>query len=324
MTCVIDVAGARRAGRRAVSPRLHGRGPDSCATGRSSTTSSTPRRSAGRLDRRAGRRHLPTRAPRRRRALRLQRRPELAGSASSSRRGCALAGDATDGATSRSTRSRPSAPLRVHRRPRLRPARDRDPGPGASSAAVRRPRLRGPARGRVLRRSQLRPAWRHVLLRLDGHRPDRRESGFDLALTELLDAADHRFLVEVGQRPRRRGARGAAAPRADAADRGGRGGGRAHAAATQGRTLDTDRIRDLLYAQPRAPALGRGRRPLPDLWELHAGLPDLLLHHVEDATDLAGDEAVRVRRWDSCFSLDYSYIHGGSVRASAQAATGSG
>ena len=39
---------------------------------------------------------------------------------------------------------------------------------------------------------------------------------------------------------------------------------------------------------------------------------------VEDVTDLAGDEAERVRRWDSCFTLDYSYVHGGSVRPSAR------
>jgi ferredoxin len=35
---------------------------------------------------------------------------------------------------------------------------------------------------------------------------------------------------------------------------------------------------------------------------------------VEDHTDLAGAEAERVRLWDSCFNLDYSFIHGGSIR----------
>jgi ferredoxin len=30
----------------------------------------------------------------------------------------------------------------------------------------------------------------------------------------------------------------------------------------------------------------------------------------------AGAEASRVRKWDSCFSTDFSYIHGGSVRPS--------
>jgi predicted aldo/keto reductase-like oxidoreductase len=35
---------------------------------------------------------------------------------------------------------------------------------------------------------------------------------------------------------------------------------------------------------------------------------------VEDHGDLAGESAERVRHWDSCFTLDFSYLHGGSVR----------
>lgn len=40
---------------------------------------------------------------------------------------------------------------------------------------------------------------------------------------------------------------------------------------------------------------------------------------VEDASSLDGAEAERHRRWDSCFSLEFSYIHGGSVRESGAA-----
>ena len=40
---------------------------------------------------------------------------------------------------------------------------------------------------------------------------------------------------------------------------------------------------------------------------------------VEDVTDLAGKQADRIRKWDSCFTLDFSYIHGGSVRSSVKA-----
>jgi Fe-S-cluster-containing hydrogenase component 2 len=39
---------------------------------------------------------------------------------------------------------------------------------------------------------------------------------------------------------------------------------------------------------------------------------------VEDSSDLAGVESSRSRRWDSCFTMDHSYVHGGSVRASAK------
>jgi len=35
-------------------------------------------------------------------------------------------------------------------------------------------------------------------------------------------------------------------------------------------------------------------------------------------SDLTGEEASRHRVWDSCFSEDFSYIHGGSVRESSR------
>ncbi|MFI1991508.1 4Fe-4S dicluster domain-containing protein [Actinoplanes sp. NPDC020271] len=38
----------------------------------------------------------------------------------------------------------------------------------------------------------------------------------------------------------------------------------------------------------------------------------------EDVTDLTGEHAERWRLWDSCFSLDFSYLHGGPVRASGR------
>jgi sulfhydrogenase subunit beta (sulfur reductase) len=35
-------------------------------------------------------------------------------------------------------------------------------------------------------------------------------------------------------------------------------------------------------------------------------------------TDLTGTQAERRRKWDSCFTLDFSYIVGGNIRASAK------
>lgn len=37
---------------------------------------------------------------------------------------------------------------------------------------------------------------------------------------------------------------------------------------------------------------------------------------VTDVTDLAASEVERVRRWDSCFTSDFAYLHGGTVRGS--------
>jgi ferredoxin len=39
---------------------------------------------------------------------------------------------------------------------------------------------------------------------------------------------------------------------------------------------------------------------------------------VEDTSDLDGDNAGRWLRWDSCFDLDFSYLHGGPVRSSTR------
>jgi ferredoxin len=39
---------------------------------------------------------------------------------------------------------------------------------------------------------------------------------------------------------------------------------------------------------------------------------------VEDISDVTGTHAERWRKWDSCFTQDFSHIHGGSVRSSAK------
>ena len=111
-------------------------------------------------------------------------------------------------------------------------------------------------------------------------RPARgRSSGFDLALTELLDDGRHRFLVEGGSErgaevlaelpTRRRRPTTRARGRAVVASA---------TAASMGRRARHRRAQGAALPQPRAPALGRGLRALPHLRQLHDGLPDLLLH----------------------------------------------
>jgi ferredoxin len=141
---------------------------------------------------------------------------------------------------------------------------------------------------------------------------------YDLALTELLDDGDHRFLVEVGSD---RGAEVAdeigavAAGRADVdqADRVAE-----EARGRMGRTLDTAGLKDLLYASADSP-----------LWDDVAGrclacgnctavCPTCFCTTVADITDLSGDQVERSRVWDSCFNADFSHLHGGNVRESTR------
>jgi sulfhydrogenase subunit beta (sulfur reductase) len=47
--------------------------------------------------------------------------------------------------------------------------------------------------------------------------------------------------------------------------------------------------------------------------------PTCFCHTVEDGTDLSGTHVRRERRWDTCFTAEFSYIHGGSTRPSVRA-----
>jgi ferredoxin len=145
----------------------------------------------------------------------------------------------------------------------------------------------------------------------------RAREGYDLSLTEIL-AGEHRFVVEAGSE---RGAEVLAElPSRPASDE--------DVAASVAVTTD---------------AAARMTKAMPgvDLHALMAGsleakrwddvaarclscanctlvCPTCFCSSVEDSSDLTGAETARTRVWDSCFSLDYSYIHGGSIRASSR------
>ena len=104
------------------------------------------------------------------------------------------------------------------------------------------------------------------------------KAGYDLSLTEIAIDGGYEYLVEFGSDDGRamlatlpqRAATDADFAAAEAAV--------SHAVATQGRSMDTERHPRPAARQPRSSALGRRRRALPDLRQLHHGLPDLLLH----------------------------------------------
>ncbi|HET7735374.1 MAG TPA: 4Fe-4S dicluster domain-containing protein [Nocardioidaceae bacterium] len=137
---------------------------------------------------------------------------------------------------------------------------------------------------------------------------------FDLSLTELLDESGHAFLVEVGSD------RGAAildeidAPHADVraqeqADRVAE-----QAALRMGRRLDTAGLKELLYASADSPLWDDVATRCLACGNCTAVCPTCFCTTVEDTTDLAGDHSGRARVWDSCFSADFTHLHGGNVR----------
>lgn len=147
----------------------------------------------------------------------------------------------------------------------------------------------------------------------------RAGEGFDIALTEIAGADRHYFLAEAGSR------RGddllAAIPHAASAEQERREADRRlqEASARMGRTVDTSDV-ELLLARgvnhPRWEITGRRCLTCTNCTMV---CPTCFCTTVEDTTDLSGHFAERRRKWDSCFTLDFSYIHGGSVRPSAMA-----
>ena len=146
----------------------------------------------------------------------------------------------------------------------------------------------------------------------------RAADGFDLALTELLDGGPHRFLVEVGsERGGELLAELAHRPAGEADERAAAAAS-ANAEATMGRALDTDGIKELLYANAEHPRWDDAASRCLSCGNCTLVCPTCFCSTVEDVTDLAGQETERVRQWDSCFTLDHSYIHGGSVHGSGR------
>jgi ferredoxin len=144
------------------------------------------------------------------------------------------------------------------------------------------------------------------------------ERGFDLALTEVLQGAEHYFVVEVGSE---RGAEVLADVPHRASEESERQAARerqARAAASMGRELDTGGIKELLYRNYDHPRWDEVAERCLTCGNCTMVCPTCFCTTVEDVTDLAGEHVERHQRWDSCFTVDYSGIHGGAVRGSAR------
>jgi ferredoxin len=146
----------------------------------------------------------------------------------------------------------------------------------------------------------------------------RAESGFDLALTELTDG-EHRFLVEVGSERGRAILEALPTRESVGADREAATAVTEHAVDRMGRQLETAGLPELLAANLDHPRYAEVADRCLTCGNCTLVCPTCFCTSVEDVNDLADGSAERWRSWDSCFSVDHSYIHGGSVRRSSRA-----
>ena len=147
----------------------------------------------------------------------------------------------------------------------------------------------------------------------------RAEDGFDLCLTEIINGERHYFLVNVGSED------GASVL-----------GNVTHASANEeeirtvdelmekaagkmGRSLDTAGLKDLFYSNYEHIHWEDVADRCLTCGNCTMVCPTCFCNTIDDSNTINGDAAYRQRRWDSCFTVDFAYIHGGSTRVTPKA-----
>ncbi|WP_062318263.1 4Fe-4S dicluster domain-containing protein [Demequina maris] len=148
--------------------------------------------------------------------------------------------------------------------------------------------------------------------------PQTGAPAYDLLLTEVMDP-EHRFVLEVGTEAGRE-----VADAIDTAPGGELAQAEAMAvtdaaAARQTRGINTDTIHDVLQASAESPRWDDVASRCLACTNCTLVCPTCFCTTIQDTSDLAGDNAERHRVWDSCFSENFSYIHGGPLRGDVKA-----
>jgi len=142
------------------------------------------------------------------------------------------------------------------------------------------------------------------------------QTGYDLAMTEVMDAGRHYFVVEIGSD--QGAALAARIPHRDATqeDVAAAQAEVVQAAAEMGRSLDTEDLKEILYRNLESPRWERLGEHCLSCGNCTMVCPTCFCTTVEDTTDLSGASAERWRKADSCFVDGFTYIYGGSIRSS--------
>ena len=146
----------------------------------------------------------------------------------------------------------------------------------------------------------------------------RAEKGYDIALTEIATGENAAFLAEAGSE------RGAALLKslpsraATVEDRNAAAAATDRATEQISRKMETEGLPALLSSQAEHPRWNDVAARCLSCGNCTMVCPTCFCTTVEDASDLEGGGTSRTARWDSCFTSDFSYIHGGAVRESTR------
>jgi sulfhydrogenase subunit beta (sulfur reductase) len=146
----------------------------------------------------------------------------------------------------------------------------------------------------------------------------RAAKGFDLGLTEIIGEGVHRFVVETDSALGReilaelphRNAEPGEIERATQLT--------ASAASAMAKSVETDRLPAVLNENFENPHWEDVAKRCLSCANCTMVCPTCFCSTAEDRTSLTGDEAERWRRWDSCFTSDFTKIAGGNIRMSTR------
>ncbi|HTZ81568.1 MAG TPA: 4Fe-4S dicluster domain-containing protein [Candidatus Acidoferrales bacterium] len=142
--------------------------------------------------------------------------------------------------------------------------------------------------------------------------------GADLILTELVDASGQRFLARAGSERGNAILAELKTTPASNADLDTAQAAVERAAKEQARSIDVENVKELLYQNFEHPRWDSLAARCLTCANCTMVCPTCFCTTVEDSSDVSGMHSERWRRWDSCFTQSFSYIHGGSVRTSGK------
>ena len=146
----------------------------------------------------------------------------------------------------------------------------------------------------------------------------RAETGYDLALTELIDARGHRFLLEAGSEAGEDIAAGLDTAAAVQEDIDAAAALSERVAGNMGRSLDTNGLPEILARNLSHPHWDAVAERCLACSNCTMVCPTCFCTSVEDTTSLEDGSAERWRNWDSCFSGRFTHVVGGQVRDSTR------
>ena len=140
--------------------------------------------------------------------------------------------------------------------------------------------------------------------------------GYDLALTERIDDSGHWFLAEAGTAEGARILAGVPHRGASAAEQDAAQAEVSAAAQRMGREMPAVNLPAVIRASVESPHWDDVASRCLACANCTMVCPTCFCTTTEDVSDLTGEHAERWQHWASCFEVDFSFVHGGSVRPS--------